>query len=115
MATSRTDPLAVVLRDYGRNPLPADPVVQRAGKLLDDAADRVGADIVRQCLDRITADQLREILNTLRPPGGRFVFWESLSDSRIQCRQKIIKLLYPHPEDPPDWERWEIKEVEIMV
>jgi hypothetical protein len=46
---------------------------------------------------------------------GRFVFWESLSESNIQCRHKIINLLYPDPEDPPDWERWEIKEVEIMV
>lgn len=64
--TSRTDPLAVVLRDYGRHPLPADPVAQRAGKLLDDAGDRVGRDVVRQCLDKISADELREILNTLR-------------------------------------------------
>lgn len=68
--TPRTDdPLAVVLRDYGRHPLPADPVAQRAAKLLDDAGDQVGRDIVRQCLDRVSAEQLREILNTLRQPA----------------------------------------------
>ena len=63
---SRTDPLSVVLRDYGRQPLPADPVAQRAARLLDDAGDLVGSDIVRQCLDRITVAELRDILNTLR-------------------------------------------------
>ncbi len=47
--------------------------------------------------------------------GGKFVFWESLSDSRIQCRAKIVERLYPDPQDPPKWEDWEIKEVEIMV
>lgn len=69
MPTSRTDPLAVVLRDYGRHPLPADPVAQRAAKLLDDAADRVGRDIVRQCLDKISAAELRDILNALLQPA----------------------------------------------
>ncbi len=68
MATSHTDALAVVLRDYGRQPLPADPVAQRAAKLLDDAGDRVGRDVVRQCLDRISAAELRDILNQLRQP-----------------------------------------------
>jgi hypothetical protein len=65
---SPTDPLAVVLRDYGRRPLPADPVAHRASLLLDDAGDRLGRDIVLQCLDKISADQLRDILNTLRQP-----------------------------------------------
>ena len=69
MASRTDDHLAVVLLDYGRHPLPADPVVQRAAKLLDDAGDRVGRDIVRQCLDKISAADLRDILNTMRQPA----------------------------------------------
>ena len=47
--------------------------------------------------------------------NGRFIFWDSLANSRLECRAKIIKSIYPIPDDPCDWSRWEIREVEIKV
>jgi hypothetical protein len=47
--------------------------------------------------------------------NGRFIFWDSLADTKIECRKKILEKLYPLAEDPPNWSRWEIREIEIKV
>lgn len=45
----------------------------------------------------------------------KFIFWESLADSKIECKKRVLEKLYPNPEEPPDWSRWEFKDVEIKI
>lgn len=76
------DGLTAILQGYMRNlrslpgdvsaALTQDAVAIRAAKLLDGAAAEITPATIRTALDNVTADELREALNSLRvQPRGR--------------------------------------------